>query len=181
MQLMEIEDLGTIVTVWSVRISMICMFCAFSLRLLDRSRDGSGETSARESALIVGARNLWLLGSFFALIHAMAAMIFAHQGSHELAFVDTAAKTKALLGVAIGAGIYFNYAFVVIWLADAMWWIAKPSSYESRNRTWNWLVYGYLSFIAINGTIVFETGTVRWVSVGGLAVLAILFYWPRSR
>jgi hypothetical protein len=108
------------------------------------------------------------------VLHALAAMGFYHQWSHSLAFDETARQTQSLLGISVGVGIYFNYAFVLIWMVDALWWIGQPKSYVRRASWINWLVYGYLIFIAINGTVVFETGIVRWVSVAAGLVLAAL-------
>ena len=179
---MQFENLESIVTIWTIRVSMICMFAAFALRLVSpvATTGGSKETD-RESVSMIGARNLWLLGSLFSLLHAIAAMGFFHQWSHAMAFEDTARQTQSLLGVRVGVGIYFNYVFVLIWLADAMWWIGQPNSYENRISWINCTVYGFLIFIAINGTIVFETGIVRWVSLAALVVLLVLAIQKRVR
>jgi hypothetical protein len=177
MDLFEVENLGVVATIWTIRIALICMFGTLLLFVLQGS--STAKVSALEekqaSTAMEAAKHLWVLGSFFSLLHAMAAMIFYHSGSHEIAMADTARQTKALLGVSVGIGIYFNYAFVGCWLMDAMWWIARPNSYESRTKIFNWLIYGFLIFIAINGAIVFETGIIRWVSVFGIAVLSLLF------
>jgi hypothetical protein len=179
---LKFENLETEITIWTIRLSMICLFGALALRL--RSPLKSGEFSVHhdgDCASMVGARNLWLIGSFFSLLHALAAMGFYHQWSHWLALEDTARQTQSLLGVRVGIGIYFNYAFVLVWLADAMWWIGLPKSYESRSRWITGTVYGFLIFIAINGTIVFASGIVRWISMAAVVVLLVLAYQKSVR
>ena len=177
MSLFDVDDLGVVATIWTIRAALICLFGTFILLVLQRPRsvEKSGLELSKTSAAMDGAKHLWVLGSFFSLLHALAAMIFYHHGSHELAMADTARQTKDLLGVSVGIGIFFNYAFVICWLADAMWWIARPQAYETRHKFFNWVVYGFLVFIAVNGAIVFETGIVRWVSVASLAILILLF------
>lgn len=175
MDWLKLENLETEITIWAIRLSMICLFGALALRLRSPLKSGeSGGYHDGNSASMVGARNLWLLGSFFSLLHIMAAMSFYHQWSHWLALEDTARQTQSLLGVRVGIGIYFNYAFALVWLADAMWWIGLPKSYESRSRWITGIVYGFLIFIAINGTIVFASGAVRWVSIAAVVVLLVL-------
>ena len=180
MDRLTFENLDSEVTIWTIRLSMICLFGALALRLrcLTKSNQVT-ENPDCESAPMVAARNLWLLGSFFSLLHTLVAMGFYHQWSHWLAFEDTARKTQLVLGVRVGIGIYFNYAFVMIWLFDALWWIGRPNSYVQRPQWINWWVYGFLIFIAVNGTIVFESGTVRWISVAALVALITLAWQKR--
>ena len=121
MSFFDVENLDSLATIWTIRAALACMFGTFLLRLweLPRSKTKVVLESKSDSPLLDGAKHIWLLGSFFSLLHAMAAMIFYHHGSHALAAADTARQTQALLGISVGAGIYFNYAFVLIWLVDA--------------------------------------------------------------
>lgn len=166
------------------------MFATFVLRLAkpdeqtELGLDSEGLEDLRDDQLTLkpaaenfleGARNAWLLGSFFSLLHTITTMIFAHEGSHDLAMEHIAQKTKDLMGFGFGAGIYFNYAFVVLWLADALWWIARPKSYEARANAINWIVYGFMVFIAFNGSVVFASGWIRWVSIAGFAMITWMF------
>ena len=172
---LEFENLESAVTIGSIRLSMICLLAALVLRLCGRFPcEAASSTCHDRSVALDGARSLWLLGSFFSLLHALSAMGFNHHWSHTLAFEETARQTQSLLGLSVGVGIYFNYAFVAIWLADAFWWIGQPKSYLLRADWINWLVYGFLIFIAINGTIVFESGVVRWCSVGAVLTLTAI-------
>lgn len=179
--------LEELLPVWTIRIALICMFVTFVLLLAkptdakptDWSIDGSEEEAElckrpKQQSHLEIASGVWLIGSFASLLHAIATMVLVHQGSHDAAVEHTAQQTEDLLGIAVGSGIYFNYVFVLVWLLDAFWWTAAPRSYRTRNRGWNWFVYGFLIFIAINGSIVFESGWIRWFSLGGAIVLGFL-------
>lgn len=106
-------------------------------------------------------------------------MGFVHEWSHERALEDTAQQTDELLGIRVGFGVYFNYLFVSLWLADAFWLLVFPASYFARTPNWNRWIYGYLIFIAINGAIVFESGLIRWVSL--VLLVMLLIQWRQSR
>ena len=165
----DVNQFGVFINSWTIRASMICMVTV--LFWLSRN---SKETHG--SAVL---RFTWLLGSLFALAHLMAAMGFYHHWSHANAVAHTAEQTNALLGVAVGGGVYFNYLFVVVWLVDAVWWISFPAKYRSRATWIHWVVYGYLIFIAINGAIVFASGWVRWSGVFAVLVLVIQLFFDR--
>ncbi len=181
MVLSEISHLGFVLTAWTIRAAMICLALVLLMRLrrsdLETNALGDADQSAAEPAKLaypVLASYIWLFGSLCALFHAFFAMGFYHQWSHDLAIEDTAQKTDSLLGLSFGAGIYFNYVFVVIWLLDAIWWIVNSNHYESRSSWITWMIYGYLIFIAINGAIVFETGPVRRFGIAVLILFGIL-------
>ncbi len=112
-------------------------------------------------------RGLWLAGAAFMLAHLTAAFHFYHHWSNQHAVQDTAEQTQALLGVPFGAGIYFSYVFVALWVADALWWAAAPRSYNRLPLGCRLALHAYLFFIAFNGAVVFEAGVTRW---GGIAV-----------
>jgi len=185
--------LEQLLPLWSIRIALVLMFGAFALLLKtpdqpsDVDPEGADESLQQDMSMspaaenyLEGARNAWLLGSFFSLLHAIATMVFVHQGSHGVAMEHIADKTNALIGIGFGFGLYFNYAFVLLWLGDALWWIAQPKSYEARSPIVNWVVYGFMIFIAFNGSVVFAAGWTRWLSMVGFAVLVWL-YVGRSR
>ena len=83
-------------------------------------------------------------------------------------------QTAELLGFRFGAGLYVNYAFVAIWLFDAVVRIAMPIKYEQFPKLYGRLVYAFLIFIAINGAIVFKSGTVRIVGIASLSILLLM-------
>ena len=145
---------------WTVRFSMLCYTAALALRLRGSSYNAP--------------RWCWTSGVVLLAVHIVAAMGVYHHWSHDEALAHTAQRTAELTGWNWGGGIYFNYAFLALWAADALWWWAKPSSYLHRPRWIELLIQGYLAFIAINATIVFAAGAVRWTSAAILLVLVVL-------
>ena len=104
-------------------------------------------------------------------VHLIAAFHLAHNWSHSHAVADTAQQTKERLGWEFGQGVYFNYLFVAVWLADAAWWWIAPTPYERRHQWLSSMVHGYLLFIVINACIVFESGVTRWAALLAFAML----------
>ena len=154
------------VAAWTIRGALLCMVLYFAVRLLNLNR---------KNTHLELAKSLWLLGSLLSLLHAIATMAFYHQFQHVAAYQDTAHQTEQAIGVAIGFGIWLNYIFVVVWLIDALWMSGFAKSYFARHRVFNWTIYGFLSFIAFNGAIVFESGPVRWIGI--LTILVLVFLW----
>lgn len=168
--MLAITDFENAVVVWSIRGALICMVLFFGIRL---SRDKSYQFGFDI------AKSVWLIGSLLALLHALATMAFHHQFQHQLALVDTARQTEATIGIAVGIGIYFNYAFVLIWLVDAFWLCGFSPSYLSRPRFFDLVTYGFLAFIAFNGAVVFETGPLRWLSIAAILALILMHFHKR--
>ena len=166
---MALTEYESAVVIWSIRGALLCMFVFLWLRISYRP------TLLKSGMSLEYARYCWFTGSLLSTIHAVASMAYHHQFKHQLAFEDTAYQTQQVIGIAVGIGIYFNYAFVIIWLFDALWLIRFTQSYTLRNRRFDWLVYGYLAFIAFNGAIVFETGLTRWFALLAFTFLAITY------
>src|SRR6185295_9886321 len=102
--------------------------------------------------------------------------------SHAAALKSTALQTEEMLGVAWGGGLYLNYAFAVVWIADSIWSWRGMERYETRHRLVEWFIQGFLGFMAFNGTVVFASGAVRWVATGaGLALVAAWLIAGRHR
>jgi hypothetical protein len=145
---------------WSVRLSMLCYVAALTLRLRGRSHNT--------------ARWWWTAGVILMAVHIVAALGVFHHWSHAEAIAHTARRTAELTGWNWGGGIYFNYAFLALWSFDALWWWLKPNCYLHRPHWIEVLIQGYLAFIALNATIVFAAGLVRWTSAAILIALVIL-------
>lgn len=154
-------------TIWTIRLAVVCLYSVLILRqILPNQTFRFGKSTVE-----VLAKYVWLAGAFLSVVHTLCAFGFFHDWSHRLAVEDTARQTDDLLGFRFGGGLYFNYLFVAIWTVDSLWWIANPESYETRSSWIGFAVIGYLLFIAINGTTVFESGISRW---GGVALLMTL-------
>lgn len=109
-----------------------------------------------------------------ALAHSTAAFGVFYGWSHATAQEQTAAQTLALTGADFAGGIYVNYLFLAVWLADAAWWWVWPASYRTRPRVVSLAVHGFLFFVIVNGAIVFADGWARVVGV--VAVSAVLLH-----
>ena len=65
------------------------------------------------------ARWLWTIGGLVYLIHVVISFHFVHGWSHSDAYEHVVKRTFAMTGLATGVGLYVNYAFGVLWLADS--------------------------------------------------------------
>jgi hypothetical protein len=123
------------------------------------------------------SRAAWTLGALLALVHAILAFGVFYGWSHEAARVSTIRQTEALTGVAFPGGIYVNYAFLLVWLGDAIWWWRSPRSRTARPRWLAVAVHGFVFFIMVNGAVVFADGLAR--GVGLAAVSSVVVAWLR--
>ena len=133
----------------------------------------AGATLAWAAAEIWRWRVMWMVGAVLATVHSVAAFALFYDWSHRTAVIETSRQTAALTGISWAGGIFFNYAFVAIWLADAMWWWVSPRSYGARARLIDGFVRGFLFFMFFNGAIVFADGWMRAlgiVAVGGVGL-----------
>ena len=125
------------------------------------------------------ARPVWLLGAACYLAHVAAAFDAHHGWSHAAAYAYTAAQTDALLGFDWGGGLWFNYAFTLIWVSEAIWWQALPESYARRSPAWTHAVRGAFLFMIVNGALLFVSGPRRLL--GAAVVIALTLIWRRPR
>lgn len=171
--------IGELLTRWTIRLALVCFASYFALRLA-----GTGRQRAE--------RAIWTIGCVLFAAHVAAAFHFYHAWSHAAAWRKTAEETQALLGVPFGDGIYFSYAFLVLWVLDVVWlWISAsgspagrvaasatcvPAESVGRETTprWRVLVHAFLLFIAFHGAIVFEGGPTRWLGIPAVCLLAFL-------
>ncbi|HYP15237.1 MAG TPA: hypothetical protein VEQ63_15010 [Bryobacteraceae bacterium] len=100
------------------------------------------------------ARLAWTAGLGLYLIHVCFAFQYFYSWSHQVAYEQTARQTAALFGVNWGGGLYLNYAFTAIWLADCLWWWLGNSSYIRRPSAVSAGVHVFLAFMFVNATIV---------------------------
>lgn len=128
-------------------------------------------------------RFMWTIGCLAIIAHVLAAFHYTHHWSHADAIESTARKTQQQLGWAFGEGVYFNYMFLLVWMADVLFWWLRPERYESRPAWLDFGIHGYLFFIAFNGAVIFESGVTR---IGGIVAIVIfaailLRRWLASR
>ena len=152
---------GELLTRWTVRIAMAFYVVGLA------SRGYSPK----------GSRLAWTIGCGFYLLHVVCAFEYYHHWSHADAFAATARQTVAAVGIDWGGGLYVNYAFTLVWLADVGWWWADEARYRARARLIEWGVQLFLGFIAFNATVVFASGFSRWFGVAACVfLLAVLGY-----
>src|SRR5438874_5752919 len=102
--------LGMLLTKWTIRLALVC-YVAYLV----------GGLSRLNCRLPHMARAVWTLGCLLFLVHVACAFHFYHPRSHAIAWRFTAERTKQLVGVEFGDGIYFSYLFLVLWVVDVVW------------------------------------------------------------
>ena len=156
---------GEFLTRWSAVLALSLYVLGLALRA-----NANGTRSK-----LTWARTAWTVGCLLFLFHVACAFQFYHHWSHTAAYAATAERTAELVGLAWGGGLYANYAFTLLWVADAIWWWCGLERYETRSRVVNWAVHVFLGFMAFNGTVVFGTWTIRWLGVGACVLLAAMW------
>jgi len=96
-----------------------------------------------------GVALIWTLGCAMTWVHIAVAFHLGHGWSHQAAWEHTRQAGG------YGDGIFVNYAFAVVWLADALWAWATLAPYGGRPRWLNWTVHGFLAFVVVNAAVVF--------------------------
>ena len=122
------------------------------------------------------ARLLWLMGCLLSLAHVAAAFHFHHHWSHALAAEDTRRQTLEQTGVNFRGGIYFNYLFALVWLADCAGWLVGGKHFHETHRAWRIVLHSFFLFMIFNATVVFGHGWARPVGavVCALAVAGLM-------
>ena len=154
-------NLGAEIIAWSIRLAMLLFVVVQAVQFQTPLRSGIDST----------LRTLWTISFLLFLVHVMAATHFVHHWSHMAAYDATSEETRHKLGFAYGAGVYFNYLFLVVWAIDvySMWRPAKHPNDAVRALQLAGRLY--LLFIAFNGVVVFKSG---WMRVLGAIATALL-------
>lgn len=121
------------------------------------------------------ARLAWSIACISLLAHVACAFHYYHGWSQTAAYQQTARQTAEVVGLNWGGGIYINYALMVGWVVDVIWWWRGLDSHRRRPQLLAAIWQAFLIFIIFNATVVFKTGPLRWV---GLALcLALVILW----
>ena len=128
-----------------------------------------------------GRAGLWLLGIGLACYvgHVVSAFESHYAWSHTVAYRQTAAQTKALLGWASGSGLYLNYLFGLAWFTEVCWWTKTPEGYLRRPAWLELTARCFFLFMILNGAVIFVDTPKRWMGVVLVVVLAIA--WRRAK
>lgn len=128
------------------------------------------------------ARALYAAGALLLALHTIAAFEIAHGWSHASAYTETARQTFAMTGIASGAGLYLNYLFIAVWMADAAWWGFSPRAFAARPRALDAGLFLFFAFMFVNGAVVFATGPMRIAGAAAVAAaIAARLAAPRRR
>jgi hypothetical protein len=144
---------------WTVRLSLAYWTIAVSTFLL-----GGTAYQARLGGWPRFGRWCWSFAWASYLIHLAVAFHFYHHWSHHHALEHTREVSGS------GEGIFVSHLFTIVWTLDVLWWWAAPGMYMRRPVWVGLLLHGFMAFIIFNGTVVYETGMIRWA---GLA----MFVW----
>lgn len=128
------------------------------------------------------SRVLWACGAGLAIMHSAAAFHVFYNWSHDTAREQTMQQTVALTGVNFPGAIYVNYAFLIVWIFDAAWWLAARASYERRPRALSFAIRGFIFFIIVNAAVIFADGYARAIGIAATTiVVGSMFKVPRSK
>ena len=152
-QLQPAEDPDDLVTRQTARVAVLFWGIATAALLIRRRQF---------------ARAAWTVGCVTFLVHVATAFDRVHGWSHAAA-VDHVETVSGF-----GPGLFFSYLFTTIWLADLGWWWLGPVSYDSRPILLDRVIYAFLGFMVFNGTVVYESGFIRWAGVVLFAVLGLM-------
>jgi hypothetical protein len=128
------------------------------------------------------ARAFWTAGIALALVHVGLAFHLVYAWDHEAAVVATVRQTADRFGQGWRGGIYVNYVFLAIWLADVCCWWLAPASRASRSPRLEAARLALFVFMFFNGAVVFASGIGRLIGIASVSValLAPLARRPRA-
>lgn len=118
---------------------------------------------------------VWTMGCLFLWVHIAVAFHLGHGWSHEAAWEHT----RQVGGY--GDGIYVNYAFALVWLADVVRAWVSPNSYLTRPRWLHWTIHGFLAFVVFNAAVVFADWGFRITFTSWVLFLALLTRYLQRR
>jgi hypothetical protein len=158
------NGLGDDLTRHTVRLALLF---ALPVALLMQRLDLAGRQARTRAGQV--ARLCWTLAWLSYAIHLGMAFHHFHGWSHA----DAVAHVERRSG--FGPGIWFPHLFTLAWTVDVVWWWLRPEGRAARPAWAAWLLYGYMALITFNGTVVYETGLIRWAGALFIAALAAGF------
>jgi hypothetical protein len=95
-----------------------------------------------------------------------------------MAYLETARRTKEVVNLNWGGGLFVNYLFALAWLSDVLWWWIARETYEKRPCWLTTIYHAFFIFMVFNATVVFASGPVRWLGIAICAGLGVLWWIP---
>jgi hypothetical protein len=106
---------------------------------------------------------------------------FCHAWSHDSALEWTARQTRETVGWEVGEGLFVSYFFTLAWPSDVIWWwLAGAGNYLRRSRALNIALHAFFFVSEFNATVVFESGSGRWMGIA-LCVGLIVLWWTTRK
>ena len=136
--------------------------------------------SRKKQRLERTARLFWTIACISLIAHAACAFHFYHEWSQDSAYRETARQTAEVFGLNWGGGLYINYAMIVGWVADVVWWWQSPGVYRRRPRALVAIWQGFLIFMFFNATVVFKTGPLRFIGLFLCLGLCLLWWYAAA-
>ena len=131
----------------------------------------AGEAGKQRRTTSRWAWSISLAGALLCVAHIVIALGHHHHWNHDAAVRETAQQTAAVYGVAWGGGVYVNYVFVAVWLAELWRWRTRPTEYFGRSPTLVWALRAFFFIIIVNAAVVFASPRTR---IGGIVLTVIL-------
>jgi hypothetical protein len=119
------------------------------------------------------ARWAWTIGTILSLIHVTLAFEFVYAWNHAAATDATAQQAANRFGWGWRGGIYVNYVFLALWLADTCWWWIAPVSHGTRSLRFEGARLAIFLFMFFNGAVVFASAGGRWVGIAAIAAVLL--------
>ncbi|MFG0335706.1 MAG: hypothetical protein ACF8TS_20290 [Maioricimonas sp. JB049] len=159
---------GNLLVAWTARLAI----AAWGLRLL---HDVARPRRPVPRAICL----IWTTGSLLNLLHVLVAFHHVHAWDARAAWDHVARQTAEVTGWHWGGGLYINYAFTLLWLADvAGTWLA----YRRQRVLPAWYVgslHAVFAFMVLNATVVFGPSVWKVVVPLFLAVLSVTWFVSR--
>jgi hypothetical protein len=131
----------------------------------------AAETGKQQPIVPRWAWPVSLAGALLCVLHIVIAFGHQHHWSHDAAVEATARQTAAVYGLAWGGGVYVNYVFVAVWLADLWRWRRRPAEYFARSPAAQWGLRAFFFIIIVNAAVVFASPRTR---VAGVVLTVML-------
>ena len=180
------HDMGEELTRWTIRLALAAYVAVLVLQIREKPGVDDYAASTANSGSLASARGgrlergLWTVGCILLWAHVAVAFAVYHHWSHDDAYTRTARETAQAVGIDWGGGLYFNYLCLLLWTFDVIWWWARPTAYRGRSWIWQFFLQAYLAFMAINATVVFGHGVVRYLGIAA-TLTVVWLVWRRLR
>lgn len=156
------------------------VLCYLARVLLDWRTAGLDQPDRSALAHSRTARLAWTAGCGLYLLHVLSAFALVHHWSHVAAYEHTADRTAAVVGWRWGGGLYINYAFTLLWLADTTAWWVRGRRWPPT-RSYFWMLQAVFALMMFNATVVFGPALWRRAALIGAAAAAIGWAVRRGR